>query len=163
MIMEYMTLKPREYDHGAQAGPYKHSLGKLNESVNSMIQKISRSTTAARYSCNFCLHCRGFPVWDSHQFETRFWGWLFQKVCAGFTCMASYLFKAWFHNLARIWAYLTTYLWYTGIVTTNRSLYRMLYEKAARGSKFGVAQNLMKINAYITGGICSYLYDELRI
>ena len=64
--------------------------------------------------------------------ETRFQGWLFQKVCAGFTCMALYLSKAWSHNLARIWVYLATYLWYTGTVTTNRSLYKMLWKSSKR-------------------------------
>ena len=63
--------------------------------------------------------------------ETRFWGWLLQKVWSGFTYMALYLSKTWSHSWARIWVYLVTYLWYTGTVTTNRSLYRML----CKGSK----------------------------
>ena len=64
--------------------------------------------------------------------ETRFWGWLFQKVCAGCTCMALYLSKAWSGNLARTWVYLATYLWYTGTVTTNRSLYKMIWKSSKR-------------------------------
>ena len=88
--------------------------------------------------------------------ETRFRGWLFQKVCVGFTCMALYISKAWSHNLARIWVYMATYL-----ICVTQALWQQIghfygcSEKAARCSKFGVAQNLMWISAYITGGISS--------
>mgnify|MGYP001803086051 FL=1 len=56
----------------------------------------------------------------------------FKKVCAEFTRITLHLSKAWSHNLARIWVYLATYLWYTGTVTTNMTLYKMLCKSSKR-------------------------------
>ena len=83
--------------------------------------------------------------------EKRFWGWLFQKVCAGFTCMALYLSKGWSHNLARIGVYLTTYLWYTGTVTTNRSLYMMPRKSSKRQQMWHCAKPKEKQRLYYWG------------
>ena len=86
--------------------------------------------------------------------ETRFQDWLFQKVWAGFTCIALYFSKAWSHILARILVYLANYLWYTGTVTTKRSLYKMI-EKNSMGQQIYHHANPMKINVFITWGISS--------
>ena len=80
----------------------------------------------------------------------RFRVWLFQKACVGFTCM-TYLSKAWSHNLARIWPLICD----TQVLWKQLDHFIRSYEKAARGSKFDIAQNLMWINTYITGGISS--------
>ena len=96
-------------------------------STGSTIKKVQHSAQHIAFACHAddanCSSVKG---------ETRFRGWLFQKVYAGFTCMTLYLSKAWSHSLARIWVYLATYLWYKGTVTTNRSLYRMLYKSSKR-------------------------------
>ena len=104
------------------------------------------------------LHLPETPITFGRRVElkgkTRFQDWFFQKVWAGFTCMALYLSKAWSHNLARTWVYLATYLWYTGIVTTNRSLYRKIW-KSSEGQQIWSCANLMKINTFVTWGISS--------
>ena len=93
---------------------------------NKVCERKSKETFGNRWDrerVNICLslNIKG---------KTRFRGWLLQKVCSGFTCMALYLSKAWSHNLAWIQVYLATYLWYTSTVTTNRSLYRMLWKSS---------------------------------
>ena len=86
--------------------------------------------------------------------ETRLRGWFFQKVCAVFICMTLYLSKAWSQNLARIWVYLGTYMWYTGTVPTIRSLYNMLCKSSKRQQIWRCAKpNANQCIAYITGGI----------
>ena len=83
--------------------------------------------------------------------ETRIRGLLLQKVCAGFTCMALYLSKAWSHNFARTRVYLATWLWYTGTVTTNRSLFKMLWKSSKRQQTWRCAKPNVNQRIYYWG------------